>query len=291
VRLRGRYWELTVGTTRIRHDDAVAGNRPLTIQFSVTKTLGREPNKATISVTNLSPTRRQSLEDASEPQVELVAGYQEDSSHDTIFAGDAYDVYTVRTSDGVDRVTTVEAKDGGRSYRTATITSTFGPGVQLATVINACADAMGIGTGNTQSVAGAAELDSGGSILQDGIALEGPAWRALDRLCRSASLRWSVQQGVLQLRAARRAAETRAVRLSPGTGLIGSPSRSSIDPRTRKVSIETRSLLIPGIYPGRIISLESSEISGSYMCRSITYTGDSTANDWYADSILEDYET
>lgn len=343
--LRGRYWELTAGFLRIRWDDPIrqnTTNRPLTIQFDITKSLDREPNKALIQIYNLTPTNRRALSEAEGLQIALIAGYQEADTHDTIFVGDAEDIYTERTDSGTDWITTIESRDGGSAYRRSRIAQTFEPNVALSTVIRGCADALGIGRGNSDSIASSAELDSGGSIFPDGITLEGPAWRALDMVCRSASLRWSIQNGVLQLRPLTAAAESRAVLLSPETGLIGSPTRGNQDTarggrsseqirlqselneiRSRlesgeiseeeadrlnreaqmryqnavrntsgrpdlRYNVEVKSLLIPGIFPGRSVVLRSSTISGSYMAKTVRYTGDSTGNDWYATTVLTD---
>ena len=204
--LRGRTWELRIGRLRIAGDDAEAGSRPLTVEFDITKSLGREPNKAQIRVANLSRRRREQIEGSDATQIQLIAGYSSEGQSDTIFVGDAREIYSTR--DSTEIWTTIEAEDGGRAYRRATITATLRPNVSLASVIAEISSALGVGVGNSRSIAASAELTSGGSIFPDGLALEGPAWRAMDMVCRSAGLRWSVQAGVLQLRTSGRPAGT-----------------------------------------------------------------------------------
>lgn len=286
MNLRGRYWELIVGTTRIAMSDT-PGDRSLTIKFDISKSLDREPNKASIQICNLSPAHRQGLEQADSPVVQLVAGYKDAGGHGLLFAGDARSVITSREE--TDFWTTIESEDGGVSYRTATITRSFDAGVSLGTIIAACTAALGVGEGNSVTYALRAELEAGGAVFPDGIALEGPAWRALDAICRSANLRWSIQNGVLQLRGRRRAAVATAVLLSPQTGLIGSPTRSARDARTGRVNVEAVSLLQPALYPGRIVQVDSSTVTGNWLCHSVQYTGDSTGNDWNATLVLKDY--
>jgi hypothetical protein len=206
---------------------------------------------------------------------------------DTIFVGDARDIWSER--DGTEIWTVIEAEDGGRSYRTADYEATFDRNVRCSTVFSALADAMGVGVGNASSIFSTAELDNGSEIWPTGVTLSGAAWRSMDRLCRSCSLRWSIQNGVLQLRRAGEPAETRAIRLTSSTGLLGSPSRGKRDERTDRVAYQARSLLIPGLYPGRVIDLESSELSGGYLCRRVGFFGDSAGADWYADLELEEY--
>lgn len=288
MELRDRYWEASVGTTRIASSDGGPGDRPIALAFEVQKTLGREPNRASLKVANLAAPTRERLEGEDEPELTIRAGYQDLGLQDTIFVGDCQDIYSAR--EGADIWLHVESEDGGASYRTARLAMSFPPGSSLATVIGTIAGAMGVGIGNALAIAATATLSSGGVTFASGLAIEGPAWRSLDTVCRSASLRWSVQNGVLQLRGARQPAELTTVLLSPSTGLIGSPSRASRDPRTGDISISANALIVPGLFPGKIIVLQSSTISGPYMCHSVRYNGSTASNDWYCELELKDFD-
>lgn len=288
MRLQDRYWEITVGTKRIASASTGKGRRPLAVSFEVAKSLGREPNRASVKVANLSKPTRESLEQADEPELQIRAGYQEQGLQDTIFVGDTQDIYSTR--EGADIWTMIESEDGGRSYRSARLAMSFDPGVALTTVLTTIAGAMGVGIGNTASVAASATLSSGSNIFPRGLAIEGPAWRSLDTVCRSAELRWSVQNGVLQLRQQRRPAEVTATLLSPSTGLIGSPARTSRDPRTGDISVTATSLIVPGLFPGTVVVLDSTTVQGSWMVHTVRYTGSTIANDWYAELTLKEYD-
>ena len=279
-----RDWSVTVGRLQLLPQ---AEGRELTVKFEVNKSLEREPNSATVQIANLSRTHRQQLEQVEGVQLEIKAGYRD--LLDTIFVGDVSDAWNQR--DEVDVWTNIEAKDGGTSYRTAFIQASYEPNTQVVTAIRACAQAMGVGLGNTESVLRqGASLDSTeGPSFAQGVTLSGPAWRQLDRLCRSCSLRWSVQCGVLQLRRQGQPAETRAVRLSPSTGLLESPSRGKRDERTREVTIGVKALLHPGLYPGRVVTLESSEVNGGFLCERVRFVGDSSGADWYAELEVKEY--
>ena len=287
MNLRDRFWEITAGTRRIA-SAASAGSRPLAVSFEVNKSLGREPNRAMVKVANLAKSTREALEQADEPELQIRAGYQEQGLQDTIFVGDTQDIYSTR--DGADIWTMIESEDGGRSYRSSRLAMSFEPGASLLTVLTTIAGAMGVGIGNTSSVAATATLENGSSIYPRGLTVEGPAWRSLDTVCRSAGLRWSVQNGVLQLRQQRRPAEVTATLLSPSTGLVGSPSRSSRDPRTGDISVTATVLIVPGIYPGTIVVLDSSTVQGPWMVHTVRYTGSTVSNDWYAELTLKEYD-
>lgn len=278
-----RSWEVTIGTTRIRNRDP-EGNE-LAVKFEINKSTEREPNTANVRIANLHADKRRRLEEQSSPQLQVVAGYENNS--DTIFTGDTRDIWTQK--DGVDIWTTIEAEDGGQSYRTADIEESFDENTPVVTVLRACANAMGIGLGNAVSVMADATLDNAGSQFAGGTVLSGPAWRQLNRICQSCSLRWSVQNGVLQLRRAGQPSETRAIRLTPASGLIGSPTRGSKDDRTGRVAHQVKALLIPGLYPGRVVMVNSSVLEGAFMVRRVRYAGDSGGVDWYADLECGEY--
>jgi hypothetical protein len=258
------------------------------VVFEVTKSLGREPNRASVKVANLSKSTRESLEQADEPELQIRAGYQDQGLQDTIFIGDTQDIYSTR--EGAEIWTMIESEDGGRSYRSARLAMSFDPGAALSTVLTTIAGAMGVGIGNTAAIAGTATLANGSNIFDRGLAIEGPAWRSLDTVCRSASLRWSVQSGVLQLRQQGRPAEVTSTLLSPSTGLIGSPSRTAKDPRTGEISVTARSLIIPGFYPGAVVTISSDTVQGPWMVHTVRYTGSTVENDWYAELTLKEYD-
>lgn len=257
----------------------------MTVTFDVQKSVEREPNSAAVKITNLNPETRRQFEQGQNLQLEIVAGYLNNS--DIIFSGDVNDVWTERNN--TEPILSIEAKDGGRSYRSSRITRSFDAGVSLVTVISACAQAMGVGIGNTTQIASSASLDSGGNTFANGYTLDGVAWRELNEVVRSAGMRWSVQNGALQLRATGQPADTTAIRLSPTTGLIGSPSRGKQERNNRRAVVNARSLLIPGLYPGRIVQLESSEVTGGWLCRRVKYIGESTGQNWYCDLELTEY--
>ncbi len=278
-----RAWSVSIGTSLIR--SAGFGRSNLTVKFEVQKSVEREPNTATVRIANLARDRREEIEQLETPQLELSAGYVD--MMDVIFTGDARDIWSER--EGSETWTIIEAEDGGTAYRTAEIEESFGDNVPVLTILRACANAMGVGIGNSESIIAAATLDTAGSNFAGGTVLSGPAWRQLDRICRSCSLRWSVQSGVLQLRAAGQPAETTAILLSPGTGLLGSPTRGAKEERTGKVAHSVEALLIPGLYPGRVVQVESRELNGNFLCRRVGFFGESTGEEWKADLECEEY--
>ena len=234
----------------------------LRVTFRVERDLGREPNRADLSIYNPAP---ETIRAFQEPGAvcRLEAGY-----------GDALGVLflgrvdrAVSTSRGVDVVLQVEAQDGGTRLRGAEITESFSPGTDLRSVYAALARALGLPLG--------AQAEIPRVSIRRGLVLSGPVADALDLVSRSVGLVWSVQDDEIQIIAgdaesATLASDTgeSAPLLSASSGLIGSPSQTD-------TGVELEVLLDPRIRPGRRFVLQSEALSGVYRCESLEHIGDS----------------
>ena len=169
----------------------------------------------------------------------------------------------------------ITAGDGEHAIRTARASTSFAPGTTLADAIRSLGATMGLGGGNLSSASAAAS-----AVLLEGAVVRGPAAQELTRLCSSAGLSWSVQDGILQLLPIGRALSRVAVSLSPDTGLVESPTRS------KGVTVKAKALLLPDLVPGRLVALESEAVRGTYRIDEVSYTGATRGDDWYADLTL-----
>jgi hypothetical protein len=261
-----RETSLTVGTLRFTGLD---------LRFQVSKSLDREPNTAEIAVFNLSQSSRQQVEETEDQRVELRAGYVEDDGSAVIFAGDLRKASSTR--DGADIVTVIEAGDGERAYRRGRVSRSFGAGTSLRSVIEGVGASLGLGIGNLSEVAAGAGFEGLGQVFSEGVVVSGSSREELSGLLDSAGIEWSVQDGNLQLLERGQALATTAVRLSPETGLIGSPSIDS------EGLMKARALLIPDVFPGRKVEIVSEFVSGFYRVTKASYTGDTASTEWYVD--------
>lgn len=268
-----RDWALTIGQSRIRS----SGGDELHVDFDIDKSTKREPNKAVIRIYNLSEQRSQTIN--RNTVITLEAGYVDLT--DTLYTGEARDI--TNGFNGVDRVLTIESEDAGRKYSTATLDRNWGPGTTFQTIIGEVVEAMGIGRGNLSLVVGTFERQDGPKVFPEGFTASGPAWRTLDQLARSAGFRWSVQNGVLQMRRGNRPVNTRSIRLAPGTGLIDSPHKDA----DGKVTCEA--YLIPGLNPGSVVVLDSRSVQGNYQIKRVRYSGATYSDTWSAKLSLEEY--
>lgn len=274
-----RTWRLDVDTIRIEGD----GTRGLEIAFEVQRGL-TPPNTCTVRVWNLSESHRRQLgaltvrgKAPGRVRTELVVGRREGAAPGTdflLFKGDLR--YARNERDGADWVTTIEGDDGGRALVDATIQRSFPPGTRVDQVVRACADALGLGLGNLPAML------AGLKTYDQGTVLSGRASDALRGVLRGIGLSYSIQHGVLQAQRAGVPLNVPVVRLSPTSGLIGSPTR------TPEGRVLATALLMPGLDPGARVQLESQEIPrGTYGIRGARAEGDASATPWYSHLELE----
>lgn len=244
----------------------------LRIAFRIKKSLKPEPNTAEIHVWNLNPDNRAKLEALPQTEVKLEVGYKSGTS--IIFLGDLRTAYT--TEDPPDLITTIASGDGEEAQKKARINQSFGPGTSIDTVLRALARALGVGQGNVARVAAELRFSGVGTLYSSGVVLSGPVSREMTDFARSAGLEWSIQDGALMLLNRGRALERMAVLLSPETGLIGTPSVTS------KGKLSCVSLLIPDLYPGRMLMMAAARVKGLFRIEQIEYIGDTHGQEWYA---------
>jgi hypothetical protein len=246
----------------------------LDIAFTVFRTLQPEPNTAEITIRNLHPDNRKRMEEKRHVIVNLEAGYKPPGETSLIFAGDLREVHTHR--EGPDLLTVLSSGDGEEQHRKARVNRSFPPGTSLRRVIEAAAEAMGVGVGNLTALS-QVEFPGAGAIFPGGTVLSGNVAEELRALLRSAGLEYSIQAGVMQILTRNKALEGSALVLSSDSGMVGTPSASSDG--TARASL----LMAPDVFPGRKVEFRSENLVGVYRVETATYHGDTAGQDWTID--------
>lgn len=245
-------------------------------RFDVHKDLTGKPNRATIDVFNLNQEHRDGLTERATKasrkahgnvRVRLEAGYVDGYSR--IFEGDLSILYHER--EGANWVTRIETGDGDHIVSTARISKSWAPGTLISTVIKDVAVALGLGEGNVSSTAGALLEGWGASAFTGGTVASGRCFKELNKICKSAGIEWSIQDGTLQFLATDKAFSAVAVLVTANTGMEGS---IRIDHKN-KLHIKTR--MIPGIAPGRKIKLAD---DSEWRVNKAHYNGDTRGPAW-----------
>lgn len=270
----------------------------LHFSFEIEKDLTPEPNKCKLTVFNLSEEVRDVLDgisifDPKKPKgakqprglqkkggttkapktgrirVEIEAGYA-GTGRALLFRGDLRRAES-ELQDDKSWKTEIEGEDGGVSFLTSRITSSYGPGTSLLTAVRACADAMGLGLGNIIEVQ---HLLS--NTYPRGTTLDGPASQELAGILRRAKVGYSIRDGQLNFRPLTGSKQlTKAVVLDAFSGLVGSPKRLNTG------MVEVTCLINPGIVVGGYVQVASDTLTGTYEVHKIEAKGSNFGGDWY----------
>lgn len=246
----------------------------LRVAFKVKKSLTKEPNTAEVTVTNLSPQRRASLQTKGVKFI-LEAGY-EGAGIAQLFVGDVRTIDHVR--DAANWNTVIKSGDGERAFRYARVSESFAAGSPLSDVVQNLAGKLGLGLGNVTTKAAALS-----QRFDQGFAASGPVSRELDRVLAAAGLTWSVQDGDLQILAPDEPGALLVPELSPETGLIGSPEFGAPLKKGGRPLVKFRCLLDGKIKPGGRVELRSERHRGPIRVVKLEHTGDTAGGDWYTD--------
>lgn len=248
------------------------GITDLQVRFTVKRGLSSKvANSCEIDIANLAPDTRNTLQAMHDVYVSLDAGYAAGMS--TIFRGDLAEAWSVH--DGTEWITTITSNDGGTARKTKRVQNSYPAGSNLPVMFESIATALGLGLGNLRAVAAAATfMSTGMRTAPAGYTASGDAMGQLERLSRACGLTFSVQDGQLQFLAFNEATAEAPIRLDPGTGLLDSPEMG------KDKTVKAKTLMIPGLYPGRRVEIGSLHVSGLYRVETTTHRGDFDGTEW-----------
>ena len=243
------------------------------VQFKVEKSLGKDPNKAEVSISNLSAESRCKLSKTKNGKFILQAGYVQGTGQ--LFIGDIRQVDHIQ--DGPSWYTRLTSGDGERSFRFARVKESFKAGTPVADVISKLATASGLATGNLS-------LALTGLTTQyvNGYTSFGSVARELTRVLNSVGLDWSIQDGELQFLRTDQDVGLLIPDLTPDTGLIGSPE-FNYDEKSKGFLLKAKCLLQPRIKPGGRVHITSERYKGDVKVKKVVHTGDTHGQEWYSE--------
>lgn len=251
----------------------------LRVTFDVLRNLRNVPSSAELKVYNLAESTRRALAARTEAReqirVLLLCGYRDETPHQ-VFAGTLRRLSTRR--EGGDVVTSISSGDG--TPKSLRVSGSFAGGVDLAAVLGNVARQAVAGGLKAGNVAQVQRRLTGRTVGAGGLVLSGSLDVALSTILDQVGIEWSVQDGALQLLERGTAVQTRAVVLSPDTGLVDSPEL------LERGRVRARSLIAPGLAPGLLVRLESLLITGFYRVESARYSGDTEGAEWHIELEL-----
>lgn len=236
----------------------------LRVKYEVEKTNESNPNTATIKIYNLSEATRSKLEQP-KTKITLEIGYRDIS--DVVFRGDVTKAVHEQEGD-VDIVTTLECGDGDNNFRTGKISRGFPPGSSTTQIIEALIQASGLARGPVVGVPP--------TTYPDGYSIHGMVRAELDNICKKNKLEWSIQNEAIQILPRFLPVPGAPLIISVDTGLVGKPNKTD-------KGVEFKTLINPQIAPGKMVTLQSKFVSGSFKVRKVKFVGDSQQEDSLAE--------
>lgn len=276
IALFNRTRKVQVGNLDVSHLDC---------SFTIKRTLRGQPNTCDLIVWNMKRDNLAAIRDTSDLFIEVSAGYASNNEPTLLFRGNARREVFVR-SDKTENVLQVKARDGRRSSR-ARINRSYGADVPVRQVLQDLIGDMDIGIGNLDDFLDTPIQATNNTSFPHGFVASGQATNIIDRIMRAQGLRWSVQNGNMQVLSQRRSRLVTAKLINSETGLIGSPQRDKLGKVTLSVLIQS------GVEPGKIVRVQSRFIDGDYEIQETTYKGKTIGSnaEWQANLVLKPLET
>jgi hypothetical protein len=236
----------------------------LRISFEVTKDDTSAPNRAKITIYNLSADTAALLKRPG-AAVQLFGGYSGQTN--LLFVGDV--TRAITTIEGADSRTVIESGDGQAALSSATSTVNLKGKTDVGNVLKQVI--KGVVSDPKATLSGLSEQVKK-QVVPRGFSASGPTKTILRGLARARGFDWAYQDGQLVILDRDSATREAAVLLSPDTGLVGSPARLTT---AGAKGIQFQSLLNGRIRPRRIVRLESASFTGYFLVRKVTHRGDS----------------
>jgi hypothetical protein len=242
--------------------------------FRVEASLSPKGNTAELVISNLSADTRKFLQSQTDGVVvELRAGYVEQTPLPRILLGQLRVVTSQR--DGASWVTTISTGDSDVA-KNQPVSFSLGPGASFEKAVKNIVGQMKAGAGNLAAVLQGRPQKQ----YPSGIVVHGIGDEELDKILNAEGLEHSWQSGELQVTELGGGVNATAVKLSPTSGLIGSPE---VGLKTTGRIVKARCLLNADIYPGRVVAIESENTSAFVVCRKVVHQGDTGGKAWWTD--------
>jgi hypothetical protein len=243
-----------------------AWRNPLRIDATVDHTGSRRPNKAKITVHNLS---EDSVEWLEQPgmTVQLLAGA---GVVGELFRGDLTgrgDVRSELRPGG--RMTVLEPQDGRRQWLTSTISRSYPPGTTRTQLLTDAIAALGYARGYIST-----QLPPRAQAT--GYVWQGYARDMVDDLVLGTGASWTHRDGAIHITMPGEQIPGNTPSLSAGTGLIGIPTRKG-------KSVKFKSKFDPALKPASGVLLASSAANGLYRMTKVTHNVSSMGTIWTSD--------
>ena len=250
-------------------------NDGLRIRFAVRKHIISTASPTVISVYNLGPKLRASLQ-KSNAQIVLRAGWA-NTGLTTIFSGSL--LACVHQREGADIVTQLISLSGFGGCARTTIAGTFTEGASITEIV----------TGFAGVIPGVKVDPKLIQISEHFVGSQGmsfppiPVAEALDKLARVYGFSWWIDKGYFHALDDEQSISGGEVFLSTNNGFLFRVEPMLVSPMQVKAGVSVHSLFNPGIEAGKTVRIESTvnpQLNGSYKVHTLSHSGDTHGSQW-----------
>ena len=268
--------------------------RAIHISFSCEKSDGESNNDANITIWNLTEEHKAILKQA-KCGVEIRAGYG--GNRALVFKGTVSEAY--EEMDGSDRSINLTVVDG-KEVNAPNVTVSMNGEITCMTVAADFVTKLGIPS-CVYSPKATEKLNA--TKYDNGFAFVGRAKDGLTNVLTKCALKYSIQNGVMQVYEENEPITQQADVLNKESGLIGIPKKVKIDKSSKtgagtsgtdnktdntQTGYEVQYLMNGAIGVNDLVNVVSKEITGTYRVKSIKIDGDNYSGDWLCTAqILE----
>jgi hypothetical protein len=266
----------------------------LRVTFAVKKSSTKDVNSARVDIFNLSPDLRSRIRKTEDVLI-LKAGYAQDTGPEILYRGDITLVQHVKQLPNI--ITRIESGDGTQALMDTRVSLTYKAGTSAKQIIRDLLKKFPIA--EKSALVNKVLNSIPEAQYANGFAASGLGKDALDEVTEKLGLEWSIQDNEFKLLVKGGTDGSRAILISPTTGMIEAPERSlNIIKKSKKRGITkdipgwtVKSLLQPKIEPGGVVSIESAEIpaGSAFRVESIEHKGDThSMNQWTSEMDVTD---
>jgi len=248
-------------------------NRGLGIDFEIEKTSDSASNTATIKIYN--PNEETIASIGRGDSIQLSAGYHDDIS--VIAVGTVTETFA--SVDGTDTLIEINMLEHLTDTSMNETVYGFPTNIQLIDKIVSFIKAN-VKTASSANVYFIDQIKN----YNWSVILYGNPFVLLTEYLSIIDYGYYVSNGVLTIYKIGFALKDSSILINSTNGMIGSPKKiTKKDGKTSSQGIEVRSLLNFNLVPGRMVTIESREVSGTHTIDSVNFKGNSVQGDWFCD--------
>ena len=251
------------------------------IEFDVSVTGDSKLNTLDLKIYNLSRSTI-AIFDIENVQVTLEVAYGDDPFV-VLFKGEK--TYMTTAKKGTEIITTVKAAEGSVATKEGQVNSTLPEGSKVKDILNKL---ISEGMPEIKSVNMNGETLE--RVYNKGYSSSGNVKKALDDLCKSNNLQWTLDKGdTINIYPLNGDTKVRAIQLTPHNGLINTPEKTNkeIDKLKKDLDkadtagVKFECLLEPLIQAGGVVQLKGTfNADGNYKVTKVSHSGGYESDNW-----------